>query len=88
MKAYPKLTRDKQWQPEFKQIADFGAADVAQLTSIGLAQPSERSRRIETKRKTAVVVQGDVPFGLGRMDEAFTGLSPEEFGFFGARRRR
>ncbi|MGI9627840.1 MAG: hypothetical protein ACR2QM_13470 [Longimicrobiales bacterium] len=84
--VYTELVGHPEWRAGLDEFADLRGADLTAVSSEGLRRVAELSERLHSGAdkvpRTAVLVDQDVNFGLGRMYEAFSAESPETLQLF------
>ena len=84
--SYKNLYENPSWKPGFSEIVDMRKADMSNVSPTGLKKLSDlvTSYTINAKIqfKTAIIAPDDLPFGLGRLYEAYSDESPESTSVF------
>lgn len=82
LKAYRAWYASPDWIPEFPELVDMRSADMSQVSTKGLKALSDLCRdaiagRGIGERKTAILAEGDLSYGLARMYSFLAGEQPE-----------
>lgn len=76
------LRGDPAFRPDLDQLVDMSDAEETELTPAGIRELTERPPAFSARSRRAIVVRGDLGFGLARVFQARRGRAAGEIQVF------